>query len=297
MWKVRVARAPLAGLVLLLGLVLPARAGDLLRRCFPDCGSPCNTEVIKLPAQQITVETARPQVVVNETRVVHAKPRRVAAAPAPVMAAPLAFAPSPMVATIFTPMAMPLTAAAPVPHLAAPLACPKERTTLDALHDMERHSLEVQKLHAAHTVEMAHAKDAFKRMSLSLQSALGSGTVQANGDDDVRTELRKEVARLNGLITGISDKTTRIEGVIKELQQFALVHDEVIKNKVLQGSGSTATSSCGSASSDTKKLEAMIAELQKLVIKHDEVLRDLLARQRGIPVPGPGPMQRIPSGN
>src|SRR5262249_5415678 len=63
----RMASVPLAPLACLVLSGLPPKvlAGDLFRKCTPDC----NAQVIQLPAQQVIVETARPKVVVQETRV------------------------------------------------------------------------------------------------------------------------------------------------------------------------------------------------------------------------------------
>ncbi len=282
MWKFRVARALVATPLVLFGLALPARAGDLFHR---PCGGGCSTEVIKVPGNEIVVETARPQVIVNETRVV--RPRHVRAhAVAPVApVAPLMAAP-PMVATIFTPMALPV---APAPPLHAVAACPAHaplstvaacppappvRGPLSALHEMELAHLEARKLHASLQAEMAHTQDAFNRMSASLQSGLGAPKLAANGD--TTQALVAEVQRLNGLVGGLTDKT-------KELQTLVIAHDEVIKTRVLQpGNGS----GCGTA--DTKRLEDMIKDLQKLVLRHDDVLQNMV-RQRIIPPPPPLP--------
>jgi hypothetical protein len=240
--------------------------------------------VIKLPASQIVVEQSRPQVVVNETRVVHAKPHRIAAAPTFAVApAPLALAPAPMVATIFTPMAMP----APMPPLSmAPCPpCPeqvKARTALDALHDLEYHSLEVRKIQAVNNIEMQHAQEALKRMSSQLQSSLSQGSLSAGNGDAVQTELRAQVARLTDLVNGSTDRTNQLEKVIKELQTLILAHDEVIKNKVLQGGGGP---SCGGGSSDVQRLEAMIKEMQQLVLRHDDVLQEIVRQKRMAPGP------------
>ncbi len=293
MQKFRVAGVPLAGL-LLLGLALPAQAG-FFSPCKPDCCAP-TTEVVRVPGHEIVVETARPQVVVNESRVVHAKPHRVVTAvpvqqAMPMQAVPMqAMAPAPMVATIFTPMAAaPLAAPlAAAPTVSTMMACPppaRERTSLDALRDMEYHQLEVKKLHAAQQIELAHAQQVFQRMSTSLQAGLGG--IQL-GDSTVQSDLAKEVARLRDLVNGGSDRTTRLEGVIKELQQLTITHDEVIKQKVLQGVGSAG-------GGDLKRIEDMIKELQKLVLRHDDILRDLV-RQRAAPLP-PGPPAMVPAGH
>src|SRR5689334_13868031 len=97
------SRFGMASACVALGLGARADAGDLFfHRSHGDCGAGCNTEVVKLPAQQITVETVRPRVVVNETRcedhVRLGRPLMMGFAP-PVMAAP-------MVATIYAPAPM-----------------------------------------------------------------------------------------------------------------------------------------------------------------------------------------------
>src|SRR4029077_11711383 len=65
---------------------------------FHKCDTDCNSETVELPSQKIVVKTARPQVVVEETRLTQ-RGLRLQAAPA-VFAAP-----TPFVATFFTPMA------------------------------------------------------------------------------------------------------------------------------------------------------------------------------------------------
>jgi hypothetical protein len=275
MWKLGPVRVFLAGMMLSCGPASYTRAGDFFRKCAPD--SDCNTEVVKIPGHQIVVETARPQVVVNEARV--AKPRKVVTTTvqAPVMtAAPMMAAP--MVATIFTPMALPAVHAAPL--TAAPCA---EKSALDAVHAMEANHLEIRKLQAARDLELQHANMALKRMSDSIQSSLSGTKLSANGDSsDIRTQLAAEVNRLNAAISGTNDRSTRLEGLIKELQQLVIVHDEVIKKKVL---GTNGTGGCGGT--DAKRVEDMIRDLQKMVLNHDQILQDMM-RQRGAALP-PGP--------
>src|SRR5205807_9864 len=105
--------------------------------------------------------------------------------------------------------------------------------------------------------------------------------------------LAQEVARLQTAINGTVDRSTRLEGLIKELQQLVIVHDDVIKKKVL---GANGGSGCGG--SDAKRMDDMMKELQKLVISHDEILREML-KQRGATMPlgppcHPSPWRRFP---
>jgi hypothetical protein len=310
MWKFRVTRALPVGLVLL-GLVPAARAGDLFHRCQPDCGAGCSTEVIKIPGHQVVVETARPQVVVNETRTVSRPHHRfvTAVAPPPVQAvAPMqAFAPAPVVATIFTPMHLPMPAMAPLqmapppmtlgacaPHPVSEVRVPApERSALDAAHALEQHSLELRKIQSSRQLEMDHATKVFQRVAASFSSGLESTPLKANGCDacTVQAQLKTEVDRLNGLISQGNDNAKRLETYIKDLQTLVIAHDEVIKKKVLANGNSP-----GCASGDLKALTDSIKELQKLVLTHDDILRDLV-KQRAVPImPGAGP-RPLPSGS
>jgi hypothetical protein len=197
----RFKHALAAGLVLSLPLVMaaPALPGEILGRLFhwhADC--PADQTVVRVPAQEIRVETTRPRVVVNE---VAAGPRLRHGAVMAGYPMPLMYA-QPYVATIYAPMALAL----PAP--------PNNGGALRAVHDLEAQALEVAKQRAAYQAEMATLNQVHKRIMANLgASSLAADPVPAD---------------TNQLKTAIDNLTKRVSDV----ERLLIIHDNAIKDKL-----------------------------------------------------------------
>ena len=149
--------------------------------------------VVRLPAQEIRVETAAPRVVVGAAAVGHHRVRGYA----PLAAGFVPFAPvaaGPFVAT-FVP-AGGLTFGAP--QVGSP--------ALDAIHTLERQHLEFVKHKAALKAEMDHVEAAYKRVHAGLAAPVGdSSSLQKSLDD-----LTKRVS---------------------DIERLLVIHDNVLQEK------------------------------------------------------------------
>ncbi|MBI1916604.1 MAG: hypothetical protein HYS12_17995 [Planctomycetes bacterium] len=190
-------RVAVAGILFLLGLSTRVEAGPFFHKCCQsDC---CNAEVVKLPAQQVTVEATRPQVTVHE-RV--ARYSRVAAPVAPV------------VATVYTPALVSLPVAASLVESSP--ATFRESTgasLLRAAHEMEFQHMEVEKLRAAHQAEMQATNRVYARLRTSLSQAGDTPTPASN--DAILAQLKD-----------LNDRLTSLEKLV-------YTHDNFIKKKLI----------------------------------------------------------------
>jgi hypothetical protein len=164
----RLASVPLALLsgLLLWGLGARSSAGDLFGK-----GADCNSQVVQLPAQQIVVETARPRVVVHETKL--AKGVRVAPDVAP------------FVATFYTPV--------------LPSTTPQDGGSLMLAHQMEMSLMQLERARAANEAELAAAQRVFDRIARSLPPPSNGGRGDAATAAQVQ-ELNARLERLERLV-------------------------------------------------------------------------------------------------
>src|SRR5207249_4948418 len=99
------SRIGMVGMTLLLALALRSDAGWFHRCHSGDC---VQQDVVRLPAQEVRVETTRPRVIVHETAVTE-RVRHGRALVGVQPAVPFLATPAPVVATFFTPVALPTT--------------------------------------------------------------------------------------------------------------------------------------------------------------------------------------------
>jgi len=195
-----------AGLSLLVGLGARAEAGELFRKCFGDCGSSCGSQVIQLPSQQVVVETSRPRVVVEETRV--EKPLRVSRVAA-----------TPVVGSFFMPMPLHLgVVGAPLAHSLVEDSSASRTLNLDSAslrmaHELELNRLHLDKLQAAHELDLRHVRNVMERVSAPRETALTP--LKTTGTDSCCEDVK---AQLKNLVT-------RVE----KLEQLVSYHDKAIR--------------------------------------------------------------------
>lgn len=179
-----------SALALIAGSRGEASGGLFSRHCHHDhCDAQQST--VRLPAQQIRIETAAPRVVVQETR--HHRHNFGVGVGVP-------FVPvvgQPIVATFFTPQVQaPVSSGSPA---------------LKAAHDLEMQALEVARLRAAHQAEVAAINDVHGRIMQSM-----SRTVQ--GSQTTTTDLSKLTAEIEKLTNRVSD-----------IEKLLIIHDNLLK--------------------------------------------------------------------
>ena len=196
------ARRGLVVLSLSLVVTAQAEAGDWFRRGHGDC----NKEVVRLPAQEIRVETSRPRVIVSETRHEHV---RVGRALPSVPIAPM----GPVVATFFAPVSP-----VPVTHFSgferAETYAP-DRSAFRAMQDLELQAMEVARLQAAHRAEVEAMNRMQQRVASSMTASFAGIDHRAPPD---QTALREEISKLAQRVTN--------------LEKTVLTHDNLLKEKM-----------------------------------------------------------------
>jgi hypothetical protein len=196
-WKKALTVGLLTMPLFVLGLRSDASGGLFSRHCR-DCDA--QHETIRLPAQQIHVEVARPQVVVQQTAVASRLHHRglVAMPATPFLAAP--FVAQPIVASFYLP--------------------PQETRistgsqALRAAHDLEAQALEVARLRAAHEVEVAHLNMVHQRIMANFSKTPAPVTGDLN---QLKTEIEKLSQR------------------ISDIERLLIIHDNILNKKGKDG--------------------------------------------------------------
>jgi hypothetical protein len=193
------------GVALLLALGWRADAGWFRKCIHGDCAQ---QDVVRLPAQEIRVETTRPRVIVHETAVrerVHGG--RAVAPVVPFMAAP------PVVATFYTPVV-------PIPETRFQETRIQETRISEgsaafrAAQDLELQAMEAAKLRAAQRAELFHTDRLYQRLASSL-----CGPGQEGGGS---------AADLANLKAAIDQLARRLENV----ERLVITHDNALKDLV-----------------------------------------------------------------
>jgi hypothetical protein len=189
---------------LLLGLVTRAEAWHILHRCRD---SACASQTVQIPAQQVVVETARPRVVVRDTRPIYGT----------ALAAP------PVVASFFVPMPLQVgTLGVPAPSGAEE----RESVTLDfsglqAAHDLERSHARVAALQAIHDAQAKQIQAALERVAASTresaQPAAARPALSTQCCDELKTQLQNLSRRVEALEQQVNyhDRAIRKDPTLK----------------------------------------------------------------------------------
>jgi len=186
------------GVLSLFVLWSSASGGDFFgHRCKKDCDTGCNAQVVKLPPQQIAVESVQPRVVVRESRLQVAPAFQVA--------------PAPVVATIFTPVTLPLPGAL----TAADTRIEEHSAALLATHEAEHHVLAVAKARAAQKMDLEYTNRVHQRMLAALQDVADDSAAKVQVDKTSKAEIQAQ-------LTSIANRIT-------ELEKLVILHDEVLK--------------------------------------------------------------------
>jgi hypothetical protein len=170
---------------LLVGIGTRAEAWDLLHRCPSNCPS----QTVQIPAQNITVETVAPRVVVQQTRA-------------------LAVVPAPMVASFYVPAPVNLG----VVGLAAPPADDRESVNLDfsalrAAHDLERCQARANAVKAIYAAQADQMSAVMNRVAQTAAAAAppqtppppppaAKGSASNNCCEEIKAELDKLTQRV-----------------------------------------------------------------------------------------------------
>ena len=184
------------GLVFASAIYLRLEANDgILARIHRHGDCDAKPSVVRLPAQEIRIETTKPRVIVNEFS---APPRGRAFFPAAHGFMP--FASGPFVATF-----VPMTTTG-----GTPFGSPTSHSALRSLHEMEIHAGEVAKMRAAHKAEMEHLDRVHQRVFSGMASSF-----QASGSASDLAQLKKSV----------DDLANRVNNIEKLL----IIHDNLLK--------------------------------------------------------------------
>jgi hypothetical protein len=190
--------------------VMPVHADGILD-CLHrhDCPSDCPQQtVVRLPSQEIQIQTMRPQVIVNEVAPVRHHRAAVAAVPVPMMFAQPVFAQpmvaQPMVATFLTPG---------VQGVAAPAS---GNSAFRAYQDLVSQQFEVVSERARMKAQMDFLDATHKQIVQNLNASANVGS-SGMSSSDVAT-LQKS----------IDDLSTRCGNIEKLLQ----IHDRILQEQV-----------------------------------------------------------------
>jgi hypothetical protein len=171
-----------------------AHAGDFFPCKAKVCDTDSNTQVIKLPPQHISVETVQPRVVVRDNRMLTGQ----------------FYQSAPMVATIFTPLTIPM------PH--SELRVDERSNLLAAIHEADQHLLTITKAKAAQQAELDMTNRAYQQhldaLSRTAEKAGTNTTTKTDLDARIVTEL------------------TNIRSRIEDLEKLVIKHDDVIKKMI-----------------------------------------------------------------
>lgn len=199
------------GLVLFLGM-LPLnpsalQAGNFFRK---GCGQACRKDVVKLPGQEIVIQPARPNVIVNESVAVNrGRSRGFIAAP-------------PVVATIYTPSTFSLP---PIGFVEEPRGfsaprglCDSSREMLDAAYQSIEMEHNFRLLQARQLAEQQTMRNLASQMTRTLRQASEFNVVD-NGASKITSDE-------------ISKKLTELTNRIANLEKMVLIHDNYIRSQV-----------------------------------------------------------------
>jgi hypothetical protein len=195
-----VSAVALLTLAFLLSAFRVEAQGLLHRHGHGDCDNAQQTTVT-LPAQQIRIQTARPQVIVND---VSGGGHHLRARGYFPTAGMMPMVNSPFVATFATGMTFhPATVGFGAPTGGS--------TALDAIHALERQHLEFVKHKAALKAEMEHTDKAIQRVQGSISASL-----QSSGSSDL--------SEVNANLQKLSNRLDAIEKLL-------IIHDNLLKEK------------------------------------------------------------------
>jgi hypothetical protein len=189
------------GLALMVPMLSVARIdaeGGILSRLHHRADCDAHGSTVRLPAQEIRIETTRPRVIVHESS---ARTRGFfPAAPAFVP-----YGQGPFVATF-----LPMTG-----HGASPFCAPTaDRSSgvhaLRALHEMEIQGAEVQRLRAAHQAEMDHLDKVHQRVRAGMAPP--------------STHSSATSAEIEQLKTAIENLTKKVS----DIERLLIIHDNIL---------------------------------------------------------------------
>lgn len=204
MRKIPYLRAGVVGLALLIVSDASADGLNLFRRHLQ---ADCPQEVIRLPAREIVVETARPRVTVHEARLRERAFRGGHAL----------FAPAPVVATFFTPM-----------NLRGDFETGdvrfRESGPFRAARDLEDQLLAYRKVQAAYRVDLAAAEEAERRVMTSMRAAA----------EKTEPCCKTPATTVEAQIKDLSNRLDSLSSRVEDLQKMTLFNNEVIRKEVLK---------------------------------------------------------------
>jgi hypothetical protein len=162
------------------------------------CETCDNVQVIKLPPQQIAVSAVQPKVVVRNSRF---------------QAAPVVQA-APMVATIYTPLALPLTTV-------GEQRLEERSSLLTAIHESDHQLLAITKAQAAQKAEMDATNRALQRHLDSLREMSTTATSSTTKDGIDAKQLKIELDNINKRLA--------------DIEKLLSIHDDVLQNAIKDG--------------------------------------------------------------
>jgi hypothetical protein len=191
-----------AGLALLLTVVAPAKAGDLLHRCFGGCSSSCSSQTVQIPGQEIVVERTAPRVVVHDTR-----PLRVSGLAAP-----------PVVASFFMPMPIQVGSFGAPPSNAVE---ERENISLDfsalqAAHDLERSQARVAAYRAIHEAQAKHMQAVLDRVAAIAQQSTPPAATKPPASDKCCEEIKAQLLNLKSRIEALEHQVDYHDRAIRK---------------------------------------------------------------------------------
>jgi hypothetical protein len=212
-----------AGLALL-GLGTRAEAGELFRKFSGHCDSSCGSQTIQLPAQKVVVETARPRVVVEETRVRERLPR-VARVEAP-----------PTVASFFVPMPLqlgvvsqPFTQTIIEEERERPQTFSLDSPGLRCTQELERRQLQMEKLQAIHEAEYRHTTDKLQALREAEQRHMQRMMDRLSAPREKAPLPKAEAPGTDKCCEEVKEQLRNLLSRVEQLEQQVIYHDRVIR--------------------------------------------------------------------
>lgn len=198
-----------AGLMLTLPLLLTGTRveadGPLLSKLHHHGDCKVESSVVRLPAQEIRVETSAPRIVVNEGLRSSARVRGFFPAQ-PVVGVPMVAAP---IVGHFMPVQ--LHSGVSFGHTTQVSA---GSSALEAVHALERQHLEFSKHKAALNAEMEHVNKTMQRVQGHLSTSLQASASGSSAD-----------------LSTVIDKLGQLSDRMSAVEKLLIIHDHILKEK------------------------------------------------------------------
>lgn len=206
----RFKQALATGVLLMLPALIAGRLGandGILRRIHRHGDCPANQSVVRLPAQEIRIETTRPRVIVNE-----GVPGRTRGnfggghgfAP---------FAQGPVFAT-FLPVTPQLTGGGGF-GFSGSGAPSSAHNAIRAMHELELQAGEVNRMRAAHKADMDH----LDRIQQRVQAGLAATFPTPNGNG---ATSGSDVAQIKASIDALTKR-------VSDIEKLLIIHDNILQ--------------------------------------------------------------------